>query len=584
VSKVAAALIEEAFITPIRSAFMVDDQFPTFPDLISDKSDPHWDKPRARELYSFLRSKGLMCDIENVAAKAEGDRLTHLGQCDLLIADFHLNPKASTDPSAAIHLLGQLAESDHFNLAIVYTAADTREVLRQVGFSLGGGLELAAQIREKADALLDELAAPDFDALLAAVDEEMLGRFLAGKSGDPQPIAALAQQFEIPPAQRSACVSLLCEKKLRRSLPLSVVDQRKPSAVEGSFMASTDSVQWIRKGNLFAAIANKKLEPDKLLEVLKDALVAWDPPALQVMMVQARAQVEKAGVLLDEKVLNSPREQSGWLLRVLLASTADEQRRHLAALYERMFGRLFTRLTGSISEFGLKILGSRQQDSIAAATELVSNGKVALKEVEIYHAANEHLCFDAEHGEFITSGTIFKRAGEAQAEYWVCTSPACDLVPGQGRRGWDADLKPWRAITAARLRVIVNESSIGRLLTTATRCRHIFIHDERMLALEVADDDTRQMELEMLLIENDGRIDAAQMRGQILRVRAGAPATESAAFAVLGRLRYEYASRFLAESGQQRARIGVDFIDRADPGHGKAVVLQENQVADKQVQ
>jgi hypothetical protein len=71
------------------------------------------------------------------------------------------------------------------------------------------------------------------------------------------------------------------------------------------------------------------------------------------------------------------------------------------------------------------------------------------------------------------------------------------------------------------------------------------------------------MRLEMLLVEKEGRIDKTRFSARVLRVDGeGQPTTDRMDFEVIGVLRRDYANRILAESGQQRARIGVDYVNR----------------------
>ena len=65
--------------------------------------------------------------------------------------------------------------------------------------------------------------------------------------------------------------------------------------------------------SLFVAVVSKADDPEVLLDRLCDALQAWNPPALKVLMVQARAALEKAGSTHDLGVLHSELRQAGWL-------------------------------------------------------------------------------------------------------------------------------------------------------------------------------------------------------------------------------------------------------------------------------
>src|SRR5262249_13210424 len=98
-------------------------------------------------------------------------------------------------------------------------------------------------------------------------------------------------------------------------------------------------VPWIRADNLFVAIVSKDEAPNKLLDRLCDALAASKPSALQVLMVHARAALEKAGSQHDFAVLHSRERQAGWLYNVFSAPPADRGKR-VAELYGHLFRSL----------------------------------------------------------------------------------------------------------------------------------------------------------------------------------------------------------------------------------------------------
>lgn len=171
----------------------------------------------------------------------------------------------------------------------------------------------------------------------------------------------------------------------------------------------------------------------------------------------------------------------------------------------------------------------------------------------------------------MTTGVVFKGMRGEVERYWLCTSPACDLVPGQNRRGWDGELKPLRPMSVIRLNPIKSASAIRNALEQATVGRHIFLFvGDKGLVFEVADETTRQMELETILLEDDGGIVDGRFRGRVVNLEVDAagvqqPTLSAVDFEVVAKLRSDYANRLLAQSGQQRSRIGVDFFNLPKP-------------------
>ena len=109
------SFIEEAFIDPIRSVVIVDDDYPTIEEVLG--SDPKnegvdaveqrqkdWVKSpqQVMEVVSEFRSKEKkyildIHDAQNLTDDEEVDGAAHLHQTDLLVLDYQLNPENADD-------------------------------------------------------------------------------------------------------------------------------------------------------------------------------------------------------------------------------------------------------------------------------------------------------------------------------------------------------------------------------------------------------------------------------------------------------------------------------------------------------
>lgn len=157
-SNVSAAMLKEAFIKPIRFALLVDDDFPTYLDMINPVGERQFQLARAGELFDFCRQRGWLCDVDNAAAVAlKFEREKSLNQSDLLILDYHLDSARPDDPSKSISILQDLAGSDHFNLVIIYTSAEVNRVLREVSFCLGGGAGITSDDQRVIGPILEDM-------------------------------------------------------------------------------------------------------------------------------------------------------------------------------------------------------------------------------------------------------------------------------------------------------------------------------------------------------------------------------------------------------------------------------------------
>ena len=136
-----ATFIEEAFIDPIRSVLIVDDDFPTYNEVLTTAKRSGTPAPRHRgkawhnrpdriaSLISTFRKRPrpLLVDIHdgtNVPGRKAVTTATHLHQCDLLVLDYELDRSKPRDGTRAIDILRALMSNNHFNLVVIYTNED----------------------------------------------------------------------------------------------------------------------------------------------------------------------------------------------------------------------------------------------------------------------------------------------------------------------------------------------------------------------------------------------------------------------------------------------------------------------------
>ncbi|MBE9014449.1 hypothetical protein IQ250_30110, partial [Pseudanabaenaceae cyanobacterium LEGE 13415] len=358
---------------------------------------------------------------------------------------------------------------------------------------------------------------------------------------------------------RDNVIRRLCMDYFEGRVKDEVISRRRSDLpVRASFDVA--GVPWVVQGNLFAAVVSKDEKPPVLLDRLCQALQQWAPSPLQVMLVHARAELEKAGLVHDARVLKDPLKQAGWLLKAM-EGTAEESVRRLGDLYGRLFEGLLAEVQASVGEFGAQLINGEPANPLQKARDW-ARIPADVPDHHVYHAANEFLSSDEGREAVLTTGIVFRRKGGKRADIWVCTTPACDLVPNQNKNGWDGEIYPFRAVTAARIKPISKEDEVLERLTTAARGRNVFLTvDGQPTVFEVEDDNSRQMKLQTVLVEDEGKIHNSVFKGQLIKKKDGKAVLEAAEFEVVARLRSDYANRFLIETGQQKSRIGVDWIN-----------------------
>ncbi|MEE5139057.1 response regulator receiver domain [Pseudomonas alliivorans] len=551
-------LLREAFIDPIRFALVLDDDFPTYAQM-ARKDERKFDFERAGNLFEFCRGQGWLCDVDNAAHVAEEfERAKHLNQSDLLVLDFHLDPGNPEDPTKALGVLQSLARSNHFNLVIIYTAANPADVARDVAYSLGAGCAVIAEELKEVKDFFEELDPDDYDAVKSECNVEIVQSFLGAdnRAASARQLIKLLHEKGIKKSLTRSAIGVLCQEYLESNLSAEVVRLRQSMAnVEVCF--SDTSPMWIAEGNLFAVVVNKENPVSVILDRLHAALISWDPSPLKLLMIHARAALEKVGTTVDTRVLETPRRQAGWLLRIIASNTLAERRSHIKDLYGRLFEKLIVAVDEAVVGFGVRLFNGLDGKPVEAASRMAKAS--GLSHLDIYHALNEYLCSDVHLEGSMTTGVVFRCSKDEGYSYWLCASPACDLVEGQNNIGWDEELHPYRPISAIRLTPV---NGLQKRLEGATQGRDIFLYiDGAPVVLEVADGTTRKMKLETMLLSDGGAILDSKFAGLIIGPDdKGQPNMIVTEFESLALLRPDYANKFLAESGYQRARIGVDFV------------------------
>jgi hypothetical protein len=558
-SDLSTEILEEAFIRPIRFAMLLDDQFPTYPETFANGPNDRYDYDRARRLFALCRNQGWLCDVDNrarIAVQFEDEK--HLHQSDLLVLDFHLDPANSADPSEALSIIQKLSSSNHFNLVLLYTSENPSLVIKDVAYALGAGISPCPD-DEKFSKILDNLEEDISKVIADSVNAKLLENFLSNGSlmSDTALLRDRMKTAGISAKDHLNLISNACYEHLANRCSKSVTMNRARNACVNGNFSSDASVKWLTYSNVFVAVANKnETVPEEILGTLRSALAAWNPTPLQIMMIHARSALEKAGNISDSSILSDPARQAGWLLPILLTPEESSRDQGLTELYGRLFSRLIKTIGPSVTRVGKMLLSGHEGHPTTIAKSLARSK--TLSDKDVYHALNEHLCSEEHPNGAITTGVIFHDI-KAQ-DFWLCTTPACDLVPGRKKGGV---LDPWLPITAVKMTVIKKPNAVIDNLQSAELGNHIFIRvGDKPIVLEASDPNSRQMIIENVLLKNEGIIDEGRVSGcRVQKDEAGHPVWHNQDFVVIGRLRTAYADRLLAATGNQRSRIGVDFVN-----------------------
>ncbi len=613
-------LIKEAFIDPIRAVVVVDDEYPTLDGLIDreinksnietdsaetgefglDRVEKAWKEvnvKRAKDIITFCRSgeRRWMLEIHDgqpAGVSTDGEAAHHLNQTDLMVLDFHLNEYDQTDGSQAIKILRQLAANDHFNLVVVHTkgysetGGTIERVVREIAVGLtksDDNFELQERSLAAAMKLIEKWEESD-PTILSTLQEQLdNGAYLKARSiqdcnvdtfrGLPEFKGFFGLVDQAPEEVRSKQKRLLkwCLHDLQKQFKdeLSPVELGK---VECNWL--DDGVNWIRTERLFVTVVSKDHTPDTLPDKLLYALIQWSPAPHRLLMSKMRAELDERGVLAEGRVLSDRYLQAGWFDEYLTEDSAERAwkiRNTVSNHWESLGGAL----QDNVLDFAAR-LGDHFESighEIARSTYLPFNPNETPHNENIAASLNKYACSKTIEGTYLSIGQVLEINSGSGSAYWLCLSPACDLVPGQRTTGWPGRLgnfTPFRAVELFK----VNQKTA---LTSAVSGNHLFLDmGDSIVAFQftppvvrAADDEPRgsNPKWEEMFVANQGKFDGAERELNLVRIVSEDDSliTKPAVAKVVTQLRYEYALNLLHRLGANLSRVGLDFAPLSRP-------------------
>ena len=579
----------------IRSAVLIDDKFPKYDQAVGGESEQFGEAERAADLHRGFHHRRIPCDIENDPGLDEGDGLgvpDRLRKCDLVVLDYHLEGE---DPSRSVRLLRALADTDHFNLVVVYTQeTDLEGVWLMMASNLRGGVVSpedairAALDKPGREQYIDE-AIEDWVEASKPIPEAPVDllRAYAGDRNVAFKEARSAFCKGLPPLGFAPQVSgALADASLHRGLEdLRIKGTGHDIERETTGRCGTNGEFWLLSKNLFVVMLHKmdrsggEDEVDYICEGLGRAIRDWNPNPFQVIASEAQNILELEALTLGERALLDDDLHVGMALSALVpgASPEDAADGLLRRLGETLSARVRRRLEDELeTDNGAGVAGliRTANDAIEDAegllkrAERLAHASGQTDEVEVLKRLNAYLCSHPVDMRHLTAGSIFRSDG---GHYWLCTTPACDMVPRGPRptpEGVSDRVYPGKPFRAVRLLPV--ESAHGVLIDENLRGakveqgRHVFIEvDGDVIVFNTVDATTGQPFIEAFVADGEGRLDSEGRFTAVEVTREGDSfALTEAAFAVVGRLRDAYADRFLGVTGYHLSRIGVEFIGR----------------------
>lgn len=579
-----AKFITEAFVNPIRSVLIVDDDYPTLDEILDleiahrgegrpSRTGKKWyDNPERikRVIDGFRRpERPLLVDIHdgaNVDVKGDAKMASHLHQSDLLVLDYELDKARKGDGARAIQILRGLIKNNHFNLVVVHTSENLDTVCRAIVLGLLAPMEDHLSDEEK-DAV-DKLIRDSEDA-----DDDILNSLRKAVSGDQYLHARLhSSTYLRTMGQGQQPYSAFCDladaagwdnRNRRLVLRRLLADSEAPlkaqmnGAVVAGLRWSMSAVKWIKAESVFIAFSNKA-EHDNLFGELQAALEAWNPAPSRLFMAKLRAEMDEYGVVAQTEALERRHALAHWYAR-LLRSKGDERRWLIAESVARHSDQLLNSILERVENFANGLVNA---EAAAAGDEVnvlchkhfsVDLGKEHSRE-KAKREHNAFVCSKPPEGWHLTTGHVFAM----NAEYWVCLSPACDLVPGQGATR-NADFGDRVPFVAVKLHLQPPERE-----RDANSNLYVFLTiDEELktFCFNSQGKDSTAPIWRTLYAERRGLL-CEDFTFKISAMEAGSTRLVAKVHSarVVAQLRYEYALNLLQKLGVSMTRVGLDFV------------------------
>ena len=560
---------------------------------------PKRDVETVRKLVSLCRNREVpwlvdVHDGRDVNTKDELKIAPYLHHSDLMILDYHLMGD-DNGGDRAIAIMRKLAANSHFNLVIVYTRGykgDIRSVFEQiaVGLTCRGRTTVSLERKNALDELIklwededEDIAAKLlglFDTAAYLAEMASPGATLSNKAIGPRIVELMRH---CPDAVKERSKALLKGGKL--AVP-DVVDwllvqrheekNKEMSAVDLGDVASSfsEDVNWIRTNSLFLTVVNKEREPAELVDTLLQALNAWGPVPHQLLMGMMRAQMDERGVLAAAEVLTDKFVQAGWLLEMF--DGKGDRDRAVRHSVDRHWEALGDKMRAGIQPFAERLFENLHAQGRSAVFARFGQKNIKFDDNNVQAHLNHYYSTKPIDRAHLTTGHILEFNGgdnENDVEYWVCLSPACDLVPGQKTNGWNARLGHYLPFIA----VALHKVSVSTALDRISENIFLFIKTGENVAAFTVYKDANVASApawEQMFASQQGRFVTGSQKLKIRRMFEQNDELNSGTseVGVVGQLRYEYALNLQQRMTNSLSRIGLGFRKHdIQTGSGKSV-------------
>lgn len=582
-------LVEQAFIEPIRSVLIIDDQYPTWEQIFGEEGYDASDKRRWTPKSKILKvikqfrkmSPALTVDIHD--GQHDEEIGSYLHQSDLLVLDYQLE-KSEPYGALASQMIADLLNNNHFNLVIIHTAiGDLIDPFNTVLMSLLTPLKIE-----------DARAAEGLELIEALEDtgEECFANILGELQVALNATAYVAlQEYERNGGKRSDFIKsspkVATFRDLAEKAGWNVGEQLRVlewgmstyNAKVASYGASPRDLRWSNPGNRrkpwirtnggFIAFADKK--NTDLLKILQTAIEDWRPSPSRLMSSRIRAEISKQGAEAEDNALSDKhaywqyyQELRGKPLDDSALARKNRRKTLLESHAARHAERLLDLVGKQAVEFGMKVLEAdpseenSRRKGFSGHYAIKTSIKAERDKARAHY--NAHISTKQLSGWHLHPGHIFR----IDQEMWVCLSPSCDLVPMQKtsaavRRSSAASVKPFVAV-----RLTPKPTYTGSEVNSNTLI-FLKVNDAiKTYTVYPRGGEFGSPVWRLFMAADYGKFDiqedrTAELKLSYLSGKGSKMQVEPVDARLVGQLRYEYALNLIQKLGVEFTRIGLDF-------------------------
>jgi hypothetical protein len=603
-----SSLVHEAFIEPLRSVLIVDDQYPTWDEILNERLNDEnknaalssrstgkdWQSDPTgpiKVIQQFREQKpGLIIDIHDALTPSDVEQTDHLHQSDLLVLDYNLEgDQSGLGGTRARTILQSVLSNKHFNLVVVHTGED---VLSDV-FSdclLGLMTNCTSQFD---DAVNKDLAALDEKLDELGDKDKFDSKLLSEKFGMKEYLVLRQPTTNLNNTLRQfmksegdfATISNwgkdtgLNGKDLKTFFYWAIREFEKTKStmfgddtLEGLKWKCTDECMWLRTVRGFVTFVEKG--PEDLLGALQSALENWQPTPSRLISAKYRHELSSVGVEAEDRTLLKAHVFAHFY-KDFCAPTRDDltdeegerlRTAKLKAHVTRQSESIAFHIEDEVVRFGEKI---RQIDEETGAGFAAHYG-ISLEEKDAAEAQKAIAHYNSyvstlplkSEDEQLDSGHIFKW----NSEWWVCATPACDLQPGQNTTAFIGTSSKQRPFTALRLLPVPTNQVTPDHINSGLFC---FVEqspsDVICLGVEAIDSSTSvtngKATWRTFVAAENGHIVENKMQLVVPKFVKGKLTLEPNQEAeIVAKLRYEYALNYIQRVGTSVTRIGLGYL------------------------